>query len=416
MLMRILQRFVCLLLLACFALGARAAESVTPAAVAAPVPVYVFFSTTCPHCATALGFLSRLAERQSGLRLVPFVLSNDARHDSLFVELSQTYNIDPPTVPLILVGEAVFVGYGEDTTSGAEIEAQVKACLAQSCPDPVTPRLARHGLSDVAAGASPAPPPSGVKRPPLRETIMIPVLGEIPLGTLSLPALTVLLGAIDGFNPCAMWVLVFLIGLLMGLKDTVRMWTYGAVFLVTSGAVYFVFLAAWLNMFLFLGALQWMRIAVGLVALAAGGWYLSEFWRNPEAVCKVTSPGSRQRIMDRMRAAVSEPSFLAAIVSIMALAIIVNMIELLCSAGIPAVYTQVLALSDLSPLVYYGYLMLYIAVFMLDDALVFIAAMITLRQTGLIGTYARYSHLIGGLVLLVVGALLILRPDLLACA
>lgn len=415
---RMLGNLLCLLalLLLLPPPGARAEDADTRPPAVSQVTVYVFFSTTCPHCAKALGFLTKLSAREPRMRLVPFVLSNDERHDSLFAEISKTYEIDPPAVPLILVGDAVFVGYGENSTSGKEIEAQVKSCLAKKCPDPVATRLARHGLTDVAAGASPTPPASNVKRPPLPETINIPLLGEIALGTLSLPALTILLGAIDGFNPCAMWVLVLLIGLLMGLKDSFRMWSYGAVFLVTSGAVYFVFLAAWLNMFLFVGALAWMRVAIGLLALAAGAWYLAEFWRNPDAVCKITSTGSRQRIMDRMRAAVSEPSFLIAILSIMALAIIVNMIELLCSAGIPAVYTQVLALNDLSPWAYYGYLLLYIAVFMLDDALVFVAAMITLRQTGLVGTYARYSHLIGGIALLAVGALLILRPDLLAFA
>ena len=108
------------------------------------------------------------------------------------------------------------------------------------------------------------------------------------------------------------------------------------------------FLAAWLNIFLFLGALAWLQVAVGLFALGAGVWYLAEFWRNPDAVCKVTTPGSQQKLMDRMRAAVAEPYYLAiAVLSIMALAIVVNVIELLYAAGIPAVYTHVLATSDL---------------------------------------------------------------------
>ncbi len=403
------------LLLAVLLLGSGArAQNDAKGSLKAPIPVYIFFSTSCPHCARALSFLTRLSERESRMRLVPFALSGDARHASLFAELSQSRKIDPPAIPLIIVGEALYVGYGDDATSGAEIEAQVKACLVNGCADPTAALLSRHGLADVAATEMPAPPFSGVKRPPLAETVELPGFVEIQLKSLSLPVLTVLLGGIDGFNPCAMWVLVFLVGLLMGMKDTLRMWTYGMVFLFTSGAIYFVFLAAWLNIFLFLGALDWLQAAVGLFALGAGVWYLAEFWRNPDAVCKVTSPGSQQKMMDRMRVAVAEPSFLIAVLSIMTLAIAVNMIELLCSAGIPAVYTQVLAMSDLSPLAYYGYLLLYIVVFMMDDVLVFVIAMVTLRQTGLVGTYARYSHLIGGSVLLIVGSLLLFRPDLLA--
>jgi hypothetical protein len=213
-----------------------------------------------------------------------------------------------------------------------------------------------------------------------------------------------------------MWVLVFLIGLLLGLNDRFRMWSYGAAFLLTSGAVYFLFMAAWLNLFLFLGSLAWIRLVVGLFALGAGTYYLREFVRNPDAACRVTTAGERQRVMDRLRRAVSDRSFLMAILGIMALAVAVNLIELLCSAGIPAVYTQVLALSDLSPLAYYAHLALYIAVFMLDDTVIFVAAMLTLQATGLAMSYSRWSHLIGGMVLFVIGLLLVLKPEWLAIA
>jgi hypothetical protein len=398
------------------AASARAEADSSDRAQTASVAVYLFYSTTCPHCAKAIGFLEKLAAREPRMQLVPLVLSEDERNDQVFLELSQANGIDPPAVPLILVGENAFVGYGEDSTSGAEIEAQVRSCLTRACADPTAARLAQHSQSGTKNDASAPSPANEAKRPPLPESITIPILGEMNLGTLSLPALTILLAAIDGFNPCAMWVLVFLIGLLIGMRDTFRMWLYGSVFLLTSGVVYFVFLAAWLNAFLIIGALSAVRIGVGIFALAAGGWYLMEFWRNPEAACKVTSAGSRAKMMDRMREAVAEPSTIAALASIMALAIAVNMIELLCSAGIPAVYTQILAMSELSTLAYYGYLLLYITIFMLDDALIFVIAMITLRQTGLLGTYARYSHLIGGLVLLGIGAALILRPELLAFA
>jgi hypothetical protein len=138
--------------------------------------------------------------------------------------------------------------------------------------------------------------------------------------------------------------------------------------------------------------------------------------RNPDAACPVTTPGERQRVMDRLKGAVSERSFIVAILGIMALAVAVNMIELLCSAGIPAVYTQVLALSDLTPLGYYAHLALYIAVFMLDDAVIFVAAMLTLQATGLAASYSRWSHLIGGSVLLGIGLLLIFKPEWLAMA
>jgi hypothetical protein len=177
--------------------------------------------------------------------------------------------------------------------------------------------------------------------------------------------------------------------------------------------VYFLFMAAWLNFLLFIGAVVWVRAGVGLVALAGGFYYLREYFQNPDAVCKVTAPQARRRVFDSLRKLASESRFWLALAGILALAFAVNLVELLCSAGIPAVYTQVLALSKIPTWQYYAYLGLYVLVFMLDDLFVFVVAMKTLQVTGATTRYVRFSHLAGGIVLLAIGALLLLRPDLL---
>jgi hypothetical protein len=174
--------------------------------------------------------------------------------------------------------------------------------------------------------------------------------------------------------------------------------------------VYFLFMAAWLNVLLFLGALAWVRMAVGAVALGGGAWYLREFWVNRDGVCRVTGQDSRRRTLERLKALAYEKRFLLALGGIVALAFAVNLIELLCSAGIPAVFTQVLSMSDLPRWQYLAYLLLYILVFMLDDLVVFFTAMITLQATGLSAGYARWSHLVGGLVLVAIGAMMWFRP------
>jgi glutaredoxin len=380
------------------------------------VAIYLFWTGTCPHCTKAREYLTHLAGREAQVQLHSFELNGNATHESAFIALSQHFRVEPLAVPLILVGEKVFVGYGDDATSGFEIEAEVERCLTTPCRDLARPIIAQVERQKATGQAELDPRRGEVRRPAVPETIWLPGLGDVATGSLSLPALTIVLGAVDGFNPCAMWVLVFLVGLLVGMRDTVKMWSYGAAFLLTSAAVYFAFMAAWLNVVLLLGSLAWIRIGIGVFALAAGGYYLREFVRNPDAACAVTSPGERQRIMERLKAAVAEQSFLLAIAGIMALAVAVNLIELLCSAGIPAVYTQVLVLSDLPAIAYYGYLMLYIAVFLLDDAVVFVTAMLTLQATGLAASYSRYSHLIGGIVLVGVGVLLVFRPQWLAFA
>jgi hypothetical protein len=244
----------------------------------------------------------------------------------------------------------------------------------------------------------------------------VPLLGDVELRRLSLPALTVLLAALDGFNPCAMWALVFLIGLLLGMRDRARMWVLGSAFIATSAFVYFLFMVAWLNVLLFLGAVVWVRAAIGLVALAGGAYWIREYFVNTEAVCKVTAPAGRRQVFERLRTLAAERSFLPALAGIVLLAFAVNLVEAVCSAGIPAVYSQVLAMNRLPAWQYAAYIALYILVFMADDLLVFVAAMKTLQVAGLSGKYTRASNLIGGVLLLTLGALLLLRPDLLMFA
>jgi hypothetical protein len=253
-----------------------------------------------------------------------------------------------------------------------------------------------------------------VQAPP--KTIRVPLLGEINIAALSLPVLTVVLAGIDGFNPCAMWTLVFLVGLLVGMPDRLRMWTLGSAFIATSAAVYYLFLAAWLNVLLFLGMMLWIRVAVAVVALGGGAYYLREFFMNPEALCRVTGSASRQRVLTQLRAVALEQRFWLALLGIVLLAIAVNLVEFVCSAGIPAVYVQILTMSQLPTWQYHAYLLLYILIFMLDDLLIFVIAMKTLQVSGLSGTYARWSHLIGGVLLLLIGALLLFKPEWLAFA
>ena len=376
---------------------------------AARVDLYLFWAIGCPHCEREIEFLKRLEAEEPRLQAHYLEISRDAANRNAYAAVVEKIKLEDPAVPLTLVGDAAMAGYGTDDTSGAELRRRIAFCLASGCPDTVGPmvRELARGYADASASRQPG---GGVQRmiPP---SISVPFIGEIRTADLSLPLLTVLLGALDGFNPCAMWVLVFLIGLLLGMQDRFRMWVLGTAFIAGSALVYFLFMAAWLNFLLFIGAVVWVRAGVGLVALGGGFYYLREYFQNPDAACKVTAPQARRRVFESLRKLATESRFWLALAGIVALAFVVNLVELLCSAGIPAVYTQVLALSHLPVWQYYAYLWLYILVFMLDDLFVFVVAMKTLQITGVTTRYARFSHLAGGAVLLAIGALLLLRPE-----
>jgi cytochrome c biogenesis protein CcdA/thiol-disulfide isomerase/thioredoxin len=372
------------------------------------VDVYLFWAIGCPHCEREIEFLKRLEADEPRLRVHYLELTREPASRNAFAAVVKKFAIEDPAVPLTVAGDAAMIGYATDATSGAELRRRIDACLAAGCPDTVGPLVRASGGDAGAAAAGARERGASRAIPP---TISIPLLGEIRTADLSLPLLTVVLGTLDGFNPCAMWVLVFLIGLLLGMQDRARMWVLGTAFIAGSALVYFLFMAAWLNFLLFIGAVTWVRAGVGLVALGGGFYYLREYYRNPDAACKVTAPQARRRVLENLRRLAKEDRFWLALLGILALAFAVNLVELLCSAGLPAVYTQVLALSDIPAWQYYAYLALYILVFMLDDLVVFVAAMKTLQITGVTSRYTHLSHLAGGVVLLAIGALLLLRPD-----
>jgi hypothetical protein len=244
------------------------------------------------------------------------------------------------------------------------------------------------------------------------DKIKLPLFGEIEVKSFSLPILTVVIAGLDGFNPCAMWVLLFLISLLLGMKNRKRMWILGITFIAASASAYFLFLAAWLNLFLFLGFIFWVRIVVGLVACGGGIYHLREYWRNRKDGCKtVVSSERRKKIFAKLKELSSSQKFVVALGGIILIAFAVNLVELVCSAGLPAIYTNILTLSSLPKWQYYLYLILYIFVFMLDDLFVFFIAMITLRAVGISKKYSRFASLIGGIIILILGILLLFKPE-----
>ncbi len=169
------------------------------------------------------------------------------------------------------------------------------------------------------------------------------------------------------------------------------MWILGSAFILVSGAVYFLFMTAWLNVLLFFGFIFWIRILIGLVALFAGSYNLKEYCTNTAGTCTLSVGYRRQRTMERIKEILQTRKFWWALIGIVLLAFMVNLVELICSAGFPVVYLQILSMTPLPFWQYYLYILLYIVIFMLDDMVVFVAAMITLQMLGVTTRYKRGS-------------------------
>lgn len=376
------------------------------------VVVNFFRADGCPHCAAEEEYLQKLSESKD-FELREFEVSKNQANGELFVKVLSEIGLDRAGVPVTIVGNKYVSGYLNEETTGVAIVKMIDDCGAENeCIDVVAEIKDGKKIEEVVGKTNGDICATGEDcKAGEAPKLELPVFGSINLAEVSLPVLTVMVGLVDGFNPCAMWTLLFLISLLLGMHDRRKMWILGGAFIATSAAIYFLFMAAWLQLFLLLGMVIWIRLIIGGVALGAGGLNVRQYFKDREGGCVAEKSETREKVFDRLQRIIKNPSFLLALLGIMGLAVAVNVVELVCSAGLPAVYTQILAMNNLPMWKYFSYLLLYVLIFMADDILVFVMAMVTMEMMGIESKYARYSHLVGGVIMVIIGILLWFRPE-----
>jgi hypothetical protein len=228
---------------------------------------------------------------------------------------------------------------------------------------------------------------------------------------LGLPVFTVIVGLVDGFNPCAMWVLLFLLSLLVHVRSRARIFMVAGTFVLMSGAVYYAFMAAWLNVFMIIGYSRSLQLGLGVLALVVGAIHIKDFFFLHRGISLSIPESAKPTLYERARRVVRAENLFAAICGVTVIAILVNFVELLCTAGLPALYTQVLSYYPLDTFSYYGYLFLYILAYVADDSVMVAIAVATLGQRRLQEREGRWLKLLSGAVICVLGALLVLAPD-----
>jgi len=393
---------------------------------------YLFYGEGCPHCAKEKAYLETIKDKYYSLEIIDFEVYHNTSNLELLEKVAQVLNIEAGGVPFLIIGDKHFIGYSSNI-SPSQIEERIKECLISQCPDSVAEIIGIKNDKEEIKNTEEVIPLNlvvsedisqnneiGINSNEVNEisqsndannTINIPILGKVDIQNFSLPILTIVLAFLDGFNPCAMWVLLFLVSLLFGIENKKRLWIFGLVFLFASAVVYFLFMTAWLNLFMFLGFIALIRIIIGIIALVSAYFNLKEYITNPTGGCKVTGGEKRQRIFEKLKQIIQQKNLMIAIAGLILLAFAVNLVELVCSLGLPAVYTQVLSLSDLSIWKYYLYLIFYVFVFILPAFIVFTISATTLQLTGISTKYGRLIHLVSGIIMLILGILMIFKPE-----
>jgi glutaredoxin len=336
--------------------------------------LHVYVREGCPHCADAKVFLETIASTRPSLRIQFHPVDTDPAARDALIRLSRSARAWPPGVPTFEIDGRVLVGFDDAEHSGRELLALVDGGSAD--PGQVESRW----------------------------------FGSLSAARLGLPLFTLALGLLDGFNPCAMWVLLFLLSVLVRLKDRRRMVLVAGTFVLVSGAVYFAFMAAWLNVFLAVGLSDAVRVGLAVLALCIAALNLKDFAASGRGPSLSIPASARPGLVTRMHGVLHARALPAMLLGVAALAVVVNFIELLCTAGLPAIYTAVLAQQQLSPAAHYAYLGLYIVGYIADDSLMVATAVLALGSGKLTERGGRVLKLLSGLVMLTLGAALLLRP------
>ncbi len=358
------------------------------------VEVDFFYSPTCPHCAEESKFLDGLEKRYSELRINRYDISQGENHQLLknfYLEHDVSSEYWGWT-PITFIKNQSFLGFNK------EIEKKIENRIAEICSKN-----------------------SSLTKSSEFQKVSLPFLDKVNFNSFSPLALSVILGTLDGFNACAMVALGFLLAVLISTGARKKVVLIGGVFIFVSGIVYFLFISAWLNLFLFLGHFKLITVLVGVVIITFAGLMLKDYVRG--VVCKICriDPKNESVLTKWQRKLFAKMSQLTRFemslpLTLLGIAIVaagINTVELACSFGFPLAFTKVLTAMELSTWHYYSYLLVYVFFYMLDDFIIFLIAVATLRISNVSEKYLRAIKLISGLVLFILGLLMLVKPGLL---
>ena len=341
------------------------------------INLYLFHGQECPHCEEEREWLKDIKEKyKDQLNIYYFEVWHNAKNAKIMEDISKELLIEKKAVPLTIIGKQHYIGYSE--VIGSRIESKIKEYAE---------------LDDNGE-------------------INIPILGMVNIKDVSIPLVAVILGFIDGFNPCAMWILLFLINLLFGMNNKKRAWILGITFLFISGLIYFLSMIG-INFVLGIATIKWMKILVAVFILIAGILNLKKYLkiRKEEAGCTVIDSKKHKKLITKMKNIIKTKSFGISLIGIIVLATTVNLIEMACSLGFPVVFNELLTVNNITGITKIIYLLIYIFFYMIDDMVVFAISMFTLEATGITNKYNKLCTLISAIIMIIMGLLLIIKPD-----
>lgn len=385
-----------------------------------PVVVYMFWGNTCPHCAEAKPFLQGLTQTYSGLDLRFYEIYDSEPNRELFLRMTEAYGFEASGVPTIFIGDQHWVGFSADI-SEPQLEAAIAACAANGCSDAgegiIAPGEGELTVLDTQtaratpqASVQPDENTSAVED----EVVNIPLIGKVDLRSQSLFMSTLLISFVDGFNPCSVWVLTMLLALTLHSGSRKKTLIIGLVYLTVTAGVYALFIAGLFTVFTVINFTGWIQVGVSLIALFFAAVNIKDYFWYKEGLSFTISDEEKPGLARNMRRVTQASQTLWGLIgATIALSAGVSLVEFTCTAGFPVLWTNILAANNVQPLTFALLLLEYMLVYQLDELVIFLVAVFTLKASRIEEKEGRILKLVSGMLMLTLAGAMLINPALL---
>lgn len=342
------------------------------------INLYLFYSETCPHCHEEMEYIENelIKEYKDKINVYTYEVTKNESNSKMMNATKNALDVAEPYVPFTVIGEEYIIGFSDSTKTSIE-------------------NIIDNYLTDDE----------------VEKIYNIPLIGEIKAKDASLSLIAIILGFIDGFNPCAMWILLLLINMTISIKDRKKMFTIGLTFILTGAFIYFLSMLG-ISFILDLTMITTIRNLIAIIAIGLGIYNLYTYIKTrKETGCHVVDKDKRKGIIKKINEILSKKSTILAIIGTIILAASVNLVELACSLGFPTIFLELLSINGIIGFSKIIYLILYILFYILDDLIIFLIAFFTLQTKGISTKYNKFVNLIGGILMILMGLLLIFKPE-----
>ena len=384
------------------------------------VKIEYFGRKDCKNCANLEKFLKELSTKRDDFEYVEHKIDESKEEKAFFDETTSKLKLVKGT-PIIYIDGHIIQGFNTADTTGKEIENLINSgktkdkilTLKEYVESGQTGNVSSNGA--VCTGDTVCEVPGLTKGAENQVLVNIPIINKtVDLTNYSLLTMSIILGTIDGFNPCAMWVLVLFLTALIAVGNKVKMFRVAGLFILAEAVMYFFILNAWIYAWDFVGLDKWVTPLVGIVGIIGGIFFIRNYLKKGDTLeCEVTDFEQRAKISKKIKDIANKPFTLLTALAIIGLALSVNVIEFACSVGIPQTYTKILQINEVPFWTRQFYTFIYIIGYMIDDIIVFGFALMSVNKLQLTTKYSKWVNLFGGILMIILGLIMLIKPSLL---